>query len=576
MVRACLPVYTGFPMLAPGPAGSPPAPAPAFVLRLVTQALDPAEFHAGPNPAAWTQAKRLLAGAMVVRLVLGALVPLFPDEAYYWQWSRNLSFGYFDHPPLIAQLVRAGTLLFGDTPFGVRLFPILAGTGCAVAVVRMARALGGDAAARLAAIVFTVMPIVAAGAVLATPDAPMLCAVAWALYAVLRALGVPARADEPDAPANAATTMKWWLVAGVSIGLAMTSKYTSVLVPASVAVAFILHGKLQNRFGQLGPYAAVAVATLVVAPVLVWNAANDWVSFRFQFAHGLGAPKGGALGALNRELELVGGQIGLVSPILCFFLVRAVRDAIRFSEEGFRLVLGVACALPLAFFVYSATRRSVEANWPAMAWIAATVLLASDLPHSARARAWLGGGIILAAALSAIVYVHVLFPILPLPAPRDPVAKAHGWDLVAATVQRKRSGVGVGRGAPANDAPYIAAERYQDASELAFHLPDHPRVYAFNLTGRANQYDLWSQFKDDAPLGATLILVLDDQRDEPRVIRKLACCFARIDESEGVTLMRGNSIIERKRVWILSGKNDGWPSRDQPFPPHPAQTRLLP
>lgn len=547
------------------------------MLRLVTQALDPAQFHAGPNPVAWTQAKRILVGAMIVRLVLGAVVPLFPDEAYYWQWSRNLAFGYFDHPPLIALLVRAGTLLFGDTPFGVRFFPILAGTGCAVAVVRMARALGGDPAARLAAIIFTVMPIVAAGAVLATPDSPMLCAAAWALYAVLRALGVPDRAEEADTPTDAATSMKWWLIAGALIGLAMSSKYTSVLVPASVALAFVMHGKLQNRLGQLGPYAAVVVASLIVAPVLIWNAANDWVSFRFQFAHGLGAPKGGALGALNRELELLGGQLGLVSPILCFFLVRAVRDAIRFSEEGFRLVLGIACALPLAFFAYSATRRSVEANWPAMAWIAATVLLASDLPHSARARAWLGRGIVLAAALSAIVYVHVVFPILPLPASRDPVAKAHGWDLVAQTVQRKRTGgVRVGRGAPINETLYIAAERYQEASEIAFHLKDHPRVYALNLTGRANHYDLWSQFKDDAPLGSTLILVLDDQRDEPRVIRKLACCFARIDESEGVTLMRGNSVIERKRVWILTGKGDGWPSRDQPFPLSPAPSRILP
>ena len=331
------------------------------------------------------------------------------------------------------------------------------------------------------------------------------------------------------------------------------------------------HGKLQNRFGQIGPYVAVGVAALIMVPVLWWNAAHDWVSFAFQLSHGLGAPKGGAVGALNRELQLVGGQIGLVSPILFFFAVRALRDAVRFSEEGFRLVLGVACFVPLAFFIYSATRRSVEANWPAMAWVGAVALLASDPPHSPRMRAWLGRGIVLAAALSAIVYVHVVVPIIPLPASRDQVAKAFGWDLVAATLERKRAAVraGLGRGAPANEVAYIGAERYQDASEIAFHLADHPRVYAMNLTGRANQYDLWPQFRDEAPLGATLILVLDDDRTEPRVIRKLSCCFARIDESEGVSLMRGSSLIERKRIWILSGKRDGWPTRDQPFPPAP-------
>ena len=541
------------------------------MLRYLSKVLDPAEFHAGANPAAWEQAKRILGAATVVRLLLGAVVPLFPDETYYWEWSRNLAAGYFDHPPVLAWMIRAGTFVFGDTAFGVRVLPILAGTGCAIAVARIARALGGDAAGRLAAIIFTVIPIVAAGAVLATPDAPMLCAAAWALFAVLRALGVPERAHEDDGPAHGGAALRWWVIAGASIGVAMSSKYTSVFIPVGVALAFIFHGKLQNRFGQIGPYVAVGVASLMMVPVLWWNATHDWVSFAFQLSHGLGAPKGGALGALNRELELVGGQIGLVSPILFFFALRALRDAVRFSEEGFRLVLGVACLVPLAFFIYSATRRSVEANWPAMAWVGAVALLASDPPHSPRMRAWLGRGIVLAAALSAIVYVHVVVPIIPLPASRDQVAKAFGWDLVAATVERKRAAVraGLGRGAPANDVAYIGAERYQDASEIAFHLADHPRVYAMNLTGRANQYDLWPQFRDDAPLGATLILVLDDERTEPRVIRKLACCFARIDESEGVSLMRGSSLIERKRIWILTGKRDGWPTRDQPFPPQP-------
>ncbi len=538
------------------------------MLKFLSRSLDPAEFRAGHNPAAWTHALRIVAGATALRLVLAAIVPLFPDETYYWDWSRRLALGYFDHPPVLAYLVRAGTTLFGNTPFGVRVFAVLCGAGAGLAVAHAARALGGDAAARLGAIVFTVMPLVAAGSVLATPDMPMLCAASWALYAVLRAIGLPACAHDDDTPADGPTALRWWAVAGVAIGIAMDAKYTSVLVPAGVLVAFVVHGKLQNRFGQPGPYAAVAIAAAIVAPVLAWNAVNDWISFRFQFAHGLGAARGGVPGALNRELELVGGQVGLVSPILFWFIVRAIRNAMRFSEDGFRAVVAMTAVVPLAFFAYSATRRSVEANWPALAWIGAIVLLASDLPESPRLRAWLGRGIVLAAALSAVVYVHVVVPILPLPAPRDQVAKAYGWDVVADAVARKRAATPLARGAGQDETTFVAAERYQDASELAFHLRDHPQVYALNLTGRANQYDLWSQFKDDAPLGATLILLLDDEDDEPRAIRKLACCFARIDESEGVSLMRAGQVVQKKRLWILRGKHDGWPVRDQPFPPH--------
>jgi len=62
-----------------------------------------------------------LAGLAALRLIAGALLPLSADEAYYWLWSRHLAAGYFDHPPAIAYVIRAGTLLFGSVPFGVRL-----------------------------------------------------------------------------------------------------------------------------------------------------------------------------------------------------------------------------------------------------------------------------------------------------------------------------------------------------------------------------------------------------------------------------------------------------------------------
>ncbi|MDP6935380.1 MAG: glycosyltransferase family 39 protein, partial [Myxococcota bacterium] len=52
---------------------------------------------------------------------------LVADEAYYWTWSQRLDWGYFDHPPAIAWLVRLGTLLLGDTERGVRIMAIVVG-----------------------------------------------------------------------------------------------------------------------------------------------------------------------------------------------------------------------------------------------------------------------------------------------------------------------------------------------------------------------------------------------------------------------------------------------------------------
>ncbi|HEY4659390.1 MAG TPA: hypothetical protein VIH11_07770, partial [Gemmatimonadaceae bacterium] len=113
---------------------------------------------------------------------------------------------------------------------------------------------------------------------------------------------------------------------------------------------------------------------------------------------------------------------------------------------------------------------------------------------------------------------------------------------------------------------FFAAERYQDASEIAFHLPGHPPVFSLNLVGRSNQYDLRPAFRDRAPVGATMLLVLDDETNEPRVIRKLTCCFRRIDQGEMVALVRNDAVSAKKRLWLLSGWNGDWPRRDQPFP----------
>ncbi|MBP7551083.1 MAG: glycosyltransferase family 39 protein, partial [Gemmatimonadaceae bacterium] len=114
------------------------------------------------DPTAWRQALLILAAAALLRLALAAVVPLFPDEAYYWEWSRRLAGGYFDHPPGIAWLVRAGTALLGPSPFAVRLAPILVASSGGLAIALAARTLAGDRAARYAALIFSVMPLAAA------------------------------------------------------------------------------------------------------------------------------------------------------------------------------------------------------------------------------------------------------------------------------------------------------------------------------------------------------------------------------------------------------------------------------
>ena len=513
---------------------------------------EPVTLEFGGAP--WRHALWILAAMTAVRLLLGAAIPLFPDETYYWEWSRHLAGGYFDHPPALALLIAGGTALLGDTPLGVRVLPILAGTAGGFALIRAACHLAGEYAARYTALVFAVIPLSAAGLVLATPDAPLLAGIAWTLYAVVRAL---------DEPVGSVAATKWWTLGGLAIGLAMASKFTGVFVPLALVAAFAWHGPLRVRFTERGPWIAVAVASLVMVPVLLWNAQHDWIAFRFQLGHALVPTARGTW--YNRELELVGGQAALLTPILFVLVVAAIVRGLRAPRDATRFTLAAAAALPLAFFMYSALQKGVSANWPAIAWLPGIVLLGVVRPG--RRTAWERRGVWLSAVLTALVLVHVLVPYLPLPPRRDQVSKAHGWDALALSVDSARRALESAAGGSGGRVA-VAANRYQDASMLAFHLPGRPVIPALNLGGRANQYELWPNFTDEPRPGLTLLLVLELPREGvPGPIRRLTTSFDSITPGPLLPLMRGEVELGHRRLWILAGWNGTWPDPRSPLSP---------
>ena len=491
----------------------------------------------------WRAAILITMVAVIVRLIFAALLPLFPDETYYWDWSRHPASGYFDHPPAIAILIRWGTSLAalfgaGPSPLAIRFFPVLAGGVATLFAVMIARRLGGGAAARTAAIVFSLMPLAATGLVLATPDAPLLAASAAGLYFVVAALQSPS-----------SSAWRYWCAAGVALGLAFSSKYTSILLPITVTAAVLSRPSLRARLREPGPYLACIVATLVFLPVLYWNAKHDWISFRFQIEHGLGTPKGSAL---KRELDLIGGQLGLVSPILFVLAAHAVWRTLRRPSDDARFALAIVAVGSWVFFAYSAMRRSVEPNWPAPSYVPGIALLAALASTPARDR-WIRRGIALAAVLIAVIYVHSLVPILPLPARRDPVARSAGWDGLAATVEQARVAMG--------PRTFAGADRYQDVSELAYHLPGRPQTFCACIYGRRNQYDLWPSYSQVAKPGDNLVLALDESVDMHGTAKALSPYFTSVTRGALAAQLRGADTVSVRRVWMLAGYRGGWPVR---------------
>jgi len=86
----------------------------------------------------------LLAVTAIFRLFYIQAVELAPDEAYYWTWSRNLQWGYYDHPPLVGFLIWIGTAIAASV--------LLAGRSLYDHVANVARAVraGSLSSARVA------------------------------------------------------------------------------------------------------------------------------------------------------------------------------------------------------------------------------------------------------------------------------------------------------------------------------------------------------------------------------------------------------------------------------------------
>src|SRR3954447_26520559 len=116
----------------------------------------------------------IIVALVLVRLIAAAFTPLTFDEAYYWMWSKHLASGYYDHPPMVALVIRLGTMIAGDTEFGVRVASILLALPMSFAVYRSAEILfGGARIAATAAILLNVTLMAAVGTLIVTPDAPL-------------------------------------------------------------------------------------------------------------------------------------------------------------------------------------------------------------------------------------------------------------------------------------------------------------------------------------------------------------------------------------------------------------------
>ena len=414
---------------------------------------------AAPLTASQWFAIAIIACSIVLRLLYAGLVELLPEETYYWNYSQHLDLGYLDHPPMVAWLIRLGTMVFGQTEFGVRAGALCCGVITSVFIYRLARNLFGEACALAAVVLAQTLPFFFLAGLLMTPDAPLTAAWAASLYYLERAL----IEQHPQA---------WWR-AGVCLGLGMISKYSIALL-APVALTFMLWDpKSRHWWRQSQPYTAALLALAVFSPVIIWNAQHDWASFAFQTSRRLAEAPQFALHKLIASALVLLTPTGVLAIAVALLPGNGGSNGVSDAARR-RRWMALAILMPLSVFVAFSLRHEVKLDWTGALWTAALPALGCSVivtgSAAGRAGAWLRAAWTPTIAAMLLIYgAGLCYLVLGLPGVgygKHIELVPIGWrDLTRHVIDtadgfRKKTGA---------DVLIVGMDRYAIASEVAFY-----------------------------------------------------------------------------------------------------------
>ena len=428
------------------------------------------------NPTRW-RTRFLIAWCVLLlaKLLVAWRLPLFVDEAFYWQEGQHLALAYSDLPGLTAWLTRLGVTLGGHHVLALRMPFLLMAAALPWLVAKVAARWFGDSAGWQAGLLTLLMPLSGTLGLLALPDVPMALATALCLDAGARLLD----------KVNAGRALE--LALGLSIGALSHYRFLGVIVVGFIALMLLSRGRQLLRDPRV--LIAIAIGALAWLPLLAWNFDNADAGLRFQL--------------LDRHpwrFHADGGnfiliQALLVTPLLFIALIQTFLLTLReHSPEGaqwryFGLLGGVST---LGFFVlgFFADNERVSFHWTLpgyLALLAAVPVVLATWRTGWRKAMWSLLGIGLVAVLGWYAMVSIPSLRQRLAAEKSYPANFSGWDKVAEGVRAEL--------ATMPEGTVLLADNFKLGAELGFKLEDAGiRVLDHALNhkhGRAPQLRLW-------------------------------------------------------------------------------------
>lgn len=404
-----------------------------------------------------------LAGVVLLRLVLAALLPMTGDEAYFFFWGHRPALGYYDHPPMVGWWLAAMDAIGGFSAFWARLPSVLLIVPVSLAVVALARP-AGEAKAWLAG-VCTLAVTPEWLNVLISTDTPLVFFSVLSLVAYVRAVRAPGAVNV------------WHVLAGLALGAALDSKFFAALLALGYVAFVVVSPRAERRWPGL-----LVVAVCALPPVLVnvwWNAENCWANVMFNLYN----RHGDARASWRTPLLYLVTLAYATSPLVLWQLARNVRAARALAAEpGMRLVLA-SLVLPLGIFAVLSIPKTIGLHWlfsftPLVFVVAAHVLSERQLKTNL-------------AVLAAIAAVHLVALAVIAIAPIETWSRMRIHDGVVLTV---RTDAVLDAARRVHPGAVLASDSYSNAVTLGFGARAPVAVFGEG-SGHARHDDIVTDFR---------------------------------------------------------------------------------
>lgn len=470
----------------------------------------------------------LLIGLTVVRIagLQVSSVDFFYDEAQYWAWSRDFALGYATKPPLLAWIIAFTDSVCGSGEACIRAASPVFYLATSVVIYFIAEELYGEEAGFWTALTFALLLGASFSARIISTDVPLLFCWAVALLAFIKLLRGP--------------DWRWTIVLGVALGLGLLAKYAMAYFVLGVALAALLDRDVRVLLRRWQPWAALAVALLILSPNVYWNLANQFATLQHT---GDNITGGGLRLQPLAVVEFIGAQFVVASPfVFAAFLVILFRSATQRVGREDRLMLAFAIP-PLALVIGLSLFRNTHANWAAASLISVTILVVAWWLRNGGKR-WLVASLALGLfAQAAMIAGDAFADRIHLPGlgrKADIYQRTLGWrDLAEKAARLART----------EGARTVAAERRAEAASLTYYLRNTPlKVVSWPVRGsELSHFDIEQPLDNTSP--EPILLVTNCPHDA-----RLRRFFATVTELAPISAVTGPTSARSYRAFKLAGR----------------------